>query len=97
MALALTEAAKGQGRTSPNPPVGAVVVKNGKIIAKAHHRQSGRAHAEVAALSKAGSRARGATLYVSLEPCNHHGKTPPCSDALLEAGVVKEGGTGSGS
>jgi len=89
MRLALVEAAKGLGRTSPNPVVGAVVVKNGKAVAKGFHAQAGGPHAEVEALQQAGSLARGADLYTSLEPCAHHGKTPPCTQAIIEAGIAR--------
>jgi diaminohydroxyphosphoribosylaminopyrimidine deaminase/5-amino-6-(5-phosphoribosylamino)uracil reductase len=78
---------KGLGRTSPNPPVGAVVVRGGRVVGRGWHRRAGLAHGELAALRAAGARARGATLYVTLEPCNHHGRTPPCTDAILAAGV----------
>jgi diaminohydroxyphosphoribosylaminopyrimidine deaminase/5-amino-6-(5-phosphoribosylamino)uracil reductase len=87
MRLALEEAAKGLGRTSPNPVVGALLVKGGRIIARGYHRRAGTAHAEVVALEAAGSKARGADLYTTLEPCDHYGRTPPCSQAVLEAGV----------
>ncbi len=87
MRMALEEAAKGLGRTSPNPVVGAVLVKGGRIIARGHHRKAGTAHAEVVALEAAGTRARGADLYTTLEPCDHYGRTPPCSQAILDAGV----------
>jgi diaminohydroxyphosphoribosylaminopyrimidine deaminase / 5-amino-6-(5-phosphoribosylamino)uracil reductase len=87
MRLALREAEKGLGRTSPNPAVGAVLVKNGRVLARGHHARAGGPHAEVVALRAAGARARGADLYTTLEPCDHQGKTPPCSVALLEAGV----------
>ena len=87
MRLALAEAEKGRGRTSPNPAVGAVVVKGGRVIARGHHAQAGTPHAEVVALRAAGARAAGADLYTTLEPCNHWGKTPPCSVAIAEAGV----------
>jgi len=87
MRLALGEAEKGLGRTSPNPPVGAVLVKGGEVIARGHHARAGGPHAEVVAIRKAGERARGADLYTTLEPCNHYGKTPPCTLAILEAGV----------
>lgn len=84
--LALDEAAK--GTPSPNPHVGAIVVApGGDIVGRGHHPRAGREHAEVMALRDAGERARGATLYVTLEPCNHHGRTPPCTDAILAAGV----------
>lgn len=82
-------ALQGWGRTSPNPMVGAVIVKNGKIIAEGYHHYCGGNHAEVEALKKAGSKARGATLYVTLEPCGHTGRTPPCTDAIVKAGIKK--------
>jgi diaminohydroxyphosphoribosylaminopyrimidine deaminase / 5-amino-6-(5-phosphoribosylamino)uracil reductase len=84
---AIAEAEKGQGRTSPNPAVGAVVVRNGRVVGRGHHARAGGPHAEVVALRAAGERARGADLYTTLEPCDHFGKTPPCSLAVLEAGV----------
>jgi diaminohydroxyphosphoribosylaminopyrimidine deaminase/5-amino-6-(5-phosphoribosylamino)uracil reductase len=87
MRLALAEAEKGRGRTSPNPAVGAVLVKNGRVVARGHHARAGAPHAEVVALAAAGARARGADLYTTLEPCNHWGKTPPCSLAIAQAGV----------
>jgi diaminohydroxyphosphoribosylaminopyrimidine deaminase/5-amino-6-(5-phosphoribosylamino)uracil reductase len=87
MRLALREAAKGVGRTSPNPCVGAVVVKEGVVVAKGYHQRAGTPHAEVHALNVAGELARGATLYVTLEPCNHQGRTPPCTERILAAGV----------
>ncbi|HZX95510.1 MAG TPA: bifunctional diaminohydroxyphosphoribosylaminopyrimidine deaminase/5-amino-6-(5-phosphoribosylamino)uracil reductase RibD [Myxococcales bacterium] len=87
MRLALAEAEKGRGRTHPNPVVGAVVVKGGRILARGHHEKAGRPHAEVNALRQAGSRARGADVYVTLEPCNHIGRTPPCTEALIAARV----------
>lgn len=87
MGLALREAEKGAGRTSPNPAVGAVLVKAGRVIARGHHARAGGPHAEVVALRAAGERARGADLYTTLEPCDHQGKTPPCSQAILAAGV----------
>jgi diaminohydroxyphosphoribosylaminopyrimidine deaminase/5-amino-6-(5-phosphoribosylamino)uracil reductase len=87
MRLALREAERGLGRTSPNPAVGAVVVKGGRVLARGHHARAGAPHAEVAALARAGSRARGADLYTTLEPCDHWGRTPPCSLAILQAGV----------
>jgi diaminohydroxyphosphoribosylaminopyrimidine deaminase/5-amino-6-(5-phosphoribosylamino)uracil reductase len=87
MALALEQARKGVGHTHPNPAVGAVVVKAGRVIATGHHARAGLPHAEAVALAKAGRAAKGATLYSSLEPCNHHGRTPPCTDAILAAGV----------
>ncbi len=74
-------------RPSPNPPVGAVVVVDGKIIARGHHRKAGEEHAEAIALARAGEAARGGTLYVTLEPCNHQGRTPPCVDTILQSGI----------
>jgi diaminohydroxyphosphoribosylaminopyrimidine deaminase/5-amino-6-(5-phosphoribosylamino)uracil reductase len=87
MRRALTLAARGWGQTAPNPMVGAVVVRDGVVVGEGWHTRHGEAHAEVEALRAAGERARGATLYVTLEPCNHHGKTPPCTEAILGAGV----------
>jgi len=87
MRLAIQEAEKGLGRTSPNPAVGAVVVRGGRVVARGHHERAGGPHAEAAALAAAGSRARGAELYTTLEPCDHHGRTPPCSAAILAAGI----------
>src|SRR5271155_1370555 len=84
------ELAQTRGRAvSPNPKVGAVIVKNGKIATLGAHQQYGGPHAEAIALKKAGSKAKGATLYVTLEPCSHYGKTPPCAKAVIEAGIVK--------
>lgn len=77
------------GKTAPNPLVGAVVVKDGQIIGTGFHPGAGQPHAEVFALREAGEQAKGATIYVSLEPCNHYGRTPPCSEALVQAGVTK--------
>ncbi len=87
MRLALREAEKGRGRTWPNPHVGCVIVKSGKLIAKGFHEKAGGPHAEIEALNRAGSKAKGATLYATLEPCNHQGKTGPCSEAILRAGI----------
>ena len=87
MSLALAEAEKGRGRTHPNPAVGAVVVRGGRVVGRGHHRKAGLPHAEVNALRAAGERARGADVYVTLEPCNHQGRTPPCTHALIAAGV----------
>lgn len=89
MKLALRLAARGAGWVSPNPMVGAVVVRQGEIVGRGWHRHYGGAHAEVEALQAAGERARGATLYVTLEPCNHQGLTPPCTQAVLAAGVSR--------
>ncbi len=80
-------ASRGRGRTSPNPMVGAVVARGRRVLAEAFHRRAGGAHAEAAALRRAGRGARGATLYVNLEPCSHWGRTPPCVEAILSAGV----------
>jgi len=77
------------GRTAPNPLVGSVIVQNGEIVGEGFHPGAGKPHAEVFALRAAGDRARGATLYVNLEPCNHYGRTPPCSEAVIAAGVAK--------
>ena len=87
MQLALQLAAKGKGFTSPNPCVGAVVVKNGQVVGKGWHKAAGMAHAEAAALEDAGDRARGGDLFVTLEPCNHFGRTPPCTRKILAAGI----------
>ena len=89
MARAAELAWSAVGRTSPNPPVGAVLVKDGRIVGKGSTQPAGQAHAEVAALRQAGHLACGATLYVTLEPCSHHGRTPPCTDAIIEAGVTE--------
>jgi diaminohydroxyphosphoribosylaminopyrimidine deaminase / 5-amino-6-(5-phosphoribosylamino)uracil reductase len=86
---ALELAERGRGTTHPNPIVGAVVVAGDEIVGEGWHERKGGPHAEVVALEAAGDRARGATAYVTLEPCAHHGTTPPCVDALLEAGVVR--------
>lgn len=87
LALELAEAALGQ--TSPNPVVGAVVVKDGEVVGLGAHMRAGEPHAEVHALKMAGERAVGATLYVTLEPCNHYGKTPPCTEQIIAAGIHK--------
>lgn len=89
MKEALRLAAKANGHASPNPMVGAVVVKDGRIVGKGFHEAAGKPHAEVNALRDAGDAARGATLYVTLEPCNHFGRTPPCTRAVLEAGISR--------
>ncbi|BAY84878.1 riboflavin biosynthesis protein RibD [Calothrix parasitica NIES-267] len=89
MQRCLELARRGLGRTSPNPMVGAVVVKDGEVIGEGFHPRAGEPHAEVFALEAAGENARGATIYVSLEPCNHHGRTPPCSEAVVAAGLAK--------
>jgi diaminohydroxyphosphoribosylaminopyrimidine deaminase / 5-amino-6-(5-phosphoribosylamino)uracil reductase len=87
MRQALALARRGWGRVAPNPLVGAVIVREGEVVGEGFHAEYGGDHAEVAALKAAGDRARGATVYVTLEPCAHHGKTPPCADALIAAGV----------
>lgn len=89
LARALELAAKGVGRTSPNPAVGAVIVRNGRVIGEGFHRRAGLPHAEIEALRKVSGTARGATIYVTLEPCSHHGRTPPCADALIAAGITR--------
>jgi len=85
--MACRLALKAAGRTSPNPMVGAVIVRDGRIVAKGHHRYAGSDHAEIVALKRAGSKARGATLYINLEPCSHQGRTPPCTGALIKSGI----------
>lgn len=89
MARAISLARNGLGRTSPNPLVGAVIVRDGRIVAEGWHRKAGTPHAEIHALNMAGELARGATVYVSLEPCAHYGRTGPCAKALVEAGVSR--------
>ncbi|WP_121064011.1 bifunctional diaminohydroxyphosphoribosylaminopyrimidine deaminase/5-amino-6-(5-phosphoribosylamino)uracil reductase RibD [Chachezhania antarctica] len=89
MALALSLGRRGMGRTWPNPAVGCVIVKDGRIVGRGVTADGGRPHAEVVALAQAGDAARGATAYVTLEPCAHHGQTPPCTDALIAAGVAR--------
>jgi diaminohydroxyphosphoribosylaminopyrimidine deaminase/5-amino-6-(5-phosphoribosylamino)uracil reductase len=89
MAQALRLAEQGLYSTSPNPRVGCVLVADGKIVGGGWHRRAGEPHAEVHALREAGDKARGATAYVTLEPCSHHGRTPPCADALIAAGVTR--------
>lgn len=89
MRLALRLAMKGMGKTSPNPMVGAVVVKGKTIVGRGYHHRAGEPHAEILALRQAGERARGATLYLNLEPCDHCGKTPPCTRAILQAKIKR--------
>jgi diaminohydroxyphosphoribosylaminopyrimidine deaminase/5-amino-6-(5-phosphoribosylamino)uracil reductase len=89
MKRALRLAEKGRGRTSPNPMVGAVLVKDGKVVGEGFHAKAGEAHAEIVALQQAGEGARGTILYLNLEPCTHHGKTPPCAPQVVEAGVKR--------
>ena len=89
MCLALTLGRRGLGNAWPNPAVGAVVVKDGVILGRGWTQPGGRPHAEVVALRQAGAAARGATLYATLEPCSHHGRTPPCVDAIMAAGIAR--------
>ncbi|MCP3852728.1 MAG: bifunctional diaminohydroxyphosphoribosylaminopyrimidine deaminase/5-amino-6-(5-phosphoribosylamino)uracil reductase RibD, partial [Gammaproteobacteria bacterium] len=90
MNLALKEARKGLGRTSPNPPVGAIIVKDNEIIGFGYHQKAGTNHAEVNAINSARGRdLKGSTIYVTLEPCNHTGRTPPCTHAILKCGIKK--------
>lgn len=89
MSRALKLAARGLYTTTPNPRVGCVLVRDGAVVGEGWHERAGEAHAEAAALAAAGDAARGSTAYVTLEPCSHHGRTPPCADALLRAGVVR--------
>src|SRR5450631_1648782 len=89
MARALRLAERGLYTTSPNPRVGCVLVRDGGVVGEGWHERAGEPHAEVLALRAAGAAARGATAYVTLEPCSHHGRTPPCSDALMTAAVAR--------
>lgn len=89
MQQALSLSKKGMGWTNPNPMVGAVIVKSGKIIGKGYHRRVGSPHAEIEALKTAKKEVKGATLYVNLEPCTHYGRTPPCSDAIIRSGIKR--------
>lgn len=89
MAAALALGRRNMGRTAPNPAVGALVVRDGVIVARGYTAEGGRPHAEAIALAAAGDAARGATLYVTLEPCSHHGATPPCVDAIIAAGITR--------
>ncbi|MBS2116270.1 bifunctional diaminohydroxyphosphoribosylaminopyrimidine deaminase/5-amino-6-(5-phosphoribosylamino)uracil reductase RibD, partial [Salmonella enterica subsp. enterica serovar 1,4,[5],12:i:-] len=86
---ALELARKGVYTTHPNPRVGCVIVRDGQIVGEGWHERTGEPHAEPNALRAAGDKARGATVYVTLEPCSHHGRTPPCADALVSAGVAR--------
>jgi diaminohydroxyphosphoribosylaminopyrimidine deaminase/5-amino-6-(5-phosphoribosylamino)uracil reductase len=89
MSEAVVLARRAVGRTAPNPSVGAVVVQDGRIVGRGFHPRAGLPHAEVYALDEAGDKARGATLYVTLEPCNHQGRTPPCTEAVIRAGIAR--------
>src|SRR4051812_24873586 len=89
MQEALAEAAKGAGQTSPNPSVGAILVKDDVVIGRGHHVYRSMKHAEIVALEQAGPNAQGATMYVTLEPCSHVGRTGPCADAVIRAGVSR--------
>jgi diaminohydroxyphosphoribosylaminopyrimidine deaminase / 5-amino-6-(5-phosphoribosylamino)uracil reductase len=89
LARALELAERGRGTTHPNPVVGAVVVSDGEVVGEGWHERTGGPHAEIVALEAAGERARDATVYVTMEPCTHHGSTPPCTTAILEAGVAR--------
>src|SRR5919204_1326984 len=89
MRRALELAERGRGLTSPNPMVGAVVARNGEIVGEGFHERAGGPHAEIVALEAAGPGARGAALYVTLEPCNHVGRTPPCVPAIFAAGIPR--------
>jgi len=89
MKRALGLAEKGRGRTSPNPMVGAVLVKENRVLAEGYHVRAGEAHAEIVALQRAGGKARGATLYINLEPCTHYGRTPPCAPEVIRSGVKR--------
>lgn len=89
MKLALTLGTRGAGLTWPNPAVGCVIVRSGRVVGRGWTQPGGRPHAEVVALAQAGDLARGATAYVTLEPCSHHGKTPPCAEALIKAGLSR--------
>jgi len=89
MASALKLAEKGRCTTTPNPNVGCVIIKNSELVGEGYHRKAGSPHAEIHALKAAGENAKGATAYVSLEPCSHFGRTPPCADALIEAGITR--------
>lgn len=89
MKIAIAQAYRARGKTLPNPAVGAVIVKDGRVVSTGYHERAGLPHAERVAIEKAGREAEGAVLYVTLEPCNHYGKTPPCTEAIIEAGIRK--------
>src|SRR3989338_2498676 len=87
MELAVKLAEKGKGKTSPNPMVGCIIVKRNAIVGRGFHKKAGEPHAEIIALNEAGKKARNATLYVTLEPCSHWGKTPPCTERIIQEGI----------
>ena len=89
MGRALALAARGLYTTTPNPRVGCVIARDGAVVAEGWHEKAGLPHAEALALQAAGAKARGASLYLNLEPCSHHGRTPPCADAIVAAGVAR--------
>jgi len=89
MRIALELAKKGKGRTSPNPMVGAVIVKDSEIVGTGYHKKAGTPHAEIHAIKDAGDNAKNSTMYVNLEPCSHYGRTPPCTDAIIKAGISR--------
>ncbi len=89
MRMAIRLAGKGIGKTSPNPMVGAVIVKDGKIIGRGYHKKCGDYHAEINAINNAKGSIRGSTFYITLEPCSHYGRTPPCVDTLIKNGLKK--------
>ena len=89
MSVALKLAGRGMGRVSPNPMVGAVIVRRGRIIGRGYHTKAGFPHAEIVALKEVGKKARGSTLYVNLEPCSHFGRTPPCTNEIIGSGIEK--------
>ncbi len=89
MKLALSLAEKAKGRTSPNPMVGAVIVHDGQIVGSGYHQKAGTPHAEIHAIASAGNKAKGATIYVNLEPCSHYGRTGPCTQSIIEAGISR--------
>ena len=89
MQAALSLARRTLGRAAPNPAVGCVIVADGRVVGRGWTQPGGRPHAETEALQRAGAAARGATAYVTLEPCSHHGRTPPCTDAMIAAGIAR--------
>ena len=89
MRIAINEALKGEGWTNPNPMVGAVIVKDGRILSKDYHHKCGEYHAERNAILNCGEDMRGAEIYVTLEPCCHYGKTPPCTEIIIQSGIRK--------